>query len=188
MQLSCFSSRVYSTTCSSAHRTIIDVTHLHWLKKKCCPSPYHLFIVGEWHQGYFCLGYFVSSTHFDLATALGSGFCTRSLLSCRKLHWSPFEHWLFFFPLVTNTFSSFNATQSLSILDHCSCFNFPVSGVKVSESKFVICTPLHHGFQLLTVWNRYLLMNLHVEQFQYGFELIRLTYPQFVQTFQNIIG
>ena len=31
-------------------------------------------------------------------------------------------------------------------------------------------------------------MNLRVVQFQYGFELIRLTYPQFVQTFRDIIG
>ena len=38
----------------------------------------------------------------------------------------------FFFPLVTGTFSSFNATQSLTILHHCCCFNSPVSGVKVS--------------------------------------------------------
>ena len=46
-------------------------------------------------------------------------FWARSLLSCRKLHRSPFEHWLAFFdPLVTSTFSSF--------------FNSPVPGVKVS--------------------------------------------------------
>ena len=25
-------------------------------------------VVGEWHHGYFCLGYFFSSTHFDLVT------------------------------------------------------------------------------------------------------------------------
>ena len=43
--------------------------------------------------------------------ALGVGFGARSWLSCRKLHWSPFEHYpFFFFPLVKNTFSSFNAT------------------------------------------------------------------------------
>ena len=38
----------------------------------------------------------------------------------------------FFFPLVTSTFSSFNATCFLSTLDHCSCFNSPMPGVKVS--------------------------------------------------------
>ena len=37
-----------------------------------------------------------------------------------------------FFPLTIDTFSSFNATHSLSILDHCPCFDFPVPGVKVS--------------------------------------------------------
>ena len=37
-----------------------------------------------------------------------------------------------FFPLVTGTFSSFNVTFLLSILDHCSCFNSQVPGVKVS--------------------------------------------------------
>ena len=31
-------------------------------------------------------------------------------------------------------------------------------------------------------------MYFHAVQFQYGFELIRLTYSQFVQTFQDIIG
>ena len=71
----------------------------------------------------------------------------------------------FFFPLVTGTCSSFNASQSLSILDHCSCFNFPVSGVKFSQSKFLIFSPLHHGFQLLIIGHRYLLMSLHVVQF-----------------------
>ena len=71
----------------------------------------------------------------------------------------------FFFPLVENTFSSFNATYSLSILDYCSCFNFPVPGVKISQSKFLIFTPLHHCLQFLIIGHRYLLMNLHVVQF-----------------------
>ena len=68
------------------------------------------------------------------------------------------------------------------------CFNSPVSGVKVSWSKFLIFSAFHHGFQLLIVGNLYLLMNLHVVQFQHGFELRRLKYPEFVQTFQNING
>ena len=87
------------------------------------------------------------------------------------------------FSLLTNTFASFNASYSLSILDHCSCFDSPVSGVKISQSKFLICTPLHHGFQILIVGNRYLLMNLHVVQFQYGFELSGLTYSQICTDF-----
>ena len=85
----------------------------------------------------------------------------------------------FFFPLVTSTFSSFNATHSLSILDHCSCFSSSVPGVKVSQSKFLIYTSLHHCLHFLIIWHRYLLMNLHVVQFQYSFELRGLTYCQF---------
>ena len=52
----------------------------------------------------------------EAVAALWSGLWARSLLSCRKLHWSPFEHSAFFFPLVTDTFSSFNATHSLRFL------------------------------------------------------------------------
>ena len=46
----------------------------------------------------------------------------------------------------------------------------------------------HHSIQFLIVANRHLLMEIHVVQFQYVFELIRLTYPQFAQTFQGFIG
>ena len=37
------------------------------------------------------------------------------------------------------------------------------------------------------IGHRYLLMKFHVIQFQYGFELIRLTCSQFVHTFQDVI-
>ena len=94
--------------------------------------------VEEWIHGYlwsWMLLFFDTLRPRDIegsegVAALGSGCCARSLLSCQKLHWSPFE--AFFFPLVTDTFSSFNADQSLSILDHCSCFNSLAPGVKVS--------------------------------------------------------
>ena len=41
---------------------------------------------------------------------------------------------------------------------------------------------------LLLSQHRYLLMIFKITPIQYGFELRRLTYPQFVQTFQDIIG
>ena len=40
----------------------------------------------------------------------------------------------------------------------------------------------------LTIGHRYLLIHLHVVQFQYGFELRGLTYSQSVQTFQDSDG
>ena len=64
--------------------------------------------------------------------AVCSGFCAQSWVSWRKLQRSPCEHWSFFFPLVTDTFSSFHADESLSTLYHCSWFNSPMPGVIVS--------------------------------------------------------
>ena len=61
-------------------------------------------------------------------------------------------------------------------------------GVKVSQSKFLIYSPLHHGFQLLINEHRHLLMNHHVSKFQFCFVLIGLTCRQFLQTFQDITG
>ena len=99
-------------------------------------------VVEELYQDYFCpwiLLFFdtLRPRVIDVSggvAAWWSGFWARSLLSCWKLHWFPFEHWTFPLPLLTNTFSSFNSTQSLSILDHCSCFNSSVPAVKVSLS------------------------------------------------------
>ena len=108
---------------------------------------------------------------------LWSGFlCTIVTLMPETASFS-FRTLAFLFPLATDTFSSFNATHSLLILDHSSCFNSPVSGVKIS----------HHCLQFSIIRHRYLLMNLHVVQLQYSFKLSELTYSQFVQTLQEII-
>ena len=80
-------------------------------------------IVEDWYHDYFWLEYFSSSTHIGLVTRMTQNvwrhcvliFYARSLLSCRK-----------------NTFSSFNIFFSLTIFDYWSCFNSPVSDVKVS--------------------------------------------------------
>ena len=89
---------------------------------------------------WLCLWHFFFSTHFYLVfwrlwLRGRFGFRCRfrtivtlmpetALVSLRTL--------AFVFPLVTSTFSSLNATCSLSILDHCSCSDFPVPDVKVS--------------------------------------------------------
>ena len=52
-----------------------------------------------------------------------------------------------------------------------------MSGVKISQSKFLIYISLHQRLQSLIIGRRYLLMNFHVIQFHYGFELTKLTYP-----------
>ena len=46
---------------------------------------------------------------------------------------------------------------------------------KWCDIRPLLQTVLHHCFQFLTVGSRYFLVNLHVVQFQYGFELRRLS-------------
>ena len=46
----------------------------------------------------------------------------------------------------------FQRQLSLSTLDHSSCFDFPVSGVKVSQSEFLIYTSFHHRLQIFDNW------------------------------------
>ena len=73
-------------------------------------------VVEEWHLGYFCLGYFTSPTHHNLATLMARKVWRLWVLvfahdrfSCQKLHVSPFEDCPILFPPVTNVWSSFNS-------------------------------------------------------------------------------
>ena len=62
-------------------------------------------VVEEWTHGFFCLGYFFFSAHFDLVIRLAQKawrqcalvFCARSWVSWRKLHRYPCEQWPFSF-------------------------------------------------------------------------------------------
>ena len=152
-------------------------------------------VVEEWHHGSLYLGYFSSSTHFDLETKSAGKegrlwvwvFFRTIVTLMPETTLVSFRTLAFFFPLVTNTFSSFQR-HSIPfdswplLLFQFSCVWRPSFVIEVSDPN-----SLHHGFQLLIVWNRYLLMNLQIVQFQYGFEFIRLMYSRFVQTFQDII-
>ena len=101
-------------------------------------------VVGEWRHGYFRLGYFSSPTHFDLVSKMARKVWRHCVLVFAHGRYSHAGR-AFFFPLVTSTFSSFNATCSHSILDHRSCFNSPVSGVKscaIEVSDLYFSSPL----------------------------------------------
>ena len=113
-------------------------------KKIACKYPSNSIctVVGEWHHGSFCLGYFLSSTHLTssegwLGRCGGSVFWFLGTIVTIMLETASvsLRTLAFFFPLLTDTFSSFNATCFLSILEHCSCFNSPVPGVKVSNNR-----------------------------------------------------
>ena len=75
----------------------------------------------------------------------------------------------FCFPLTAFSLSSFSTTLTPAIRNHCACFNSLISGVKVSQSGFMIYASLHHRLQLLIIGLPYLLVKFHVVQFQYGF-------------------
>ena len=101
-------------------------------------------VVEEWHHGYFCLGCFSSSTHFDLVMRLPQKAWRQCVLVflCTIVDLVPetasvsLRTLVFFFPLVTGTFSSFNAGYSFSTLDHCSCFNSPRLALKFRNRSF----------------------------------------------------
>ena len=58
---------------------------------------------------------------------------------------------------------------------------------KVLISNILLDTSLHHSFQSVIIRSQLLLMNLQVIQFQHGLEFIRLSYSEFVQSFQDVI-
>ena len=144
-------------------------------------------VVEEWHHGYFCLGYFSSPTHFDLVTRMARKVWRHCGLVFGHDRYSHAGNCI---GLLSNT-GLFLSTggrylvllQRHSTRSHCSCLCSSVSGVKTSQSKFLIYTPLHHCLQFLTIGHRYLLMNLHVVQFQCGFELRGLTYSSICTDF-----
>ena len=102
-------------------------------------STFHGMVIEEWTHGHFCLGYFSSSTHFDLVTGMAqrvwrhcglvfvhdryshAGNCI-GLLSNTGLFLSTGKKYLFLL----------QRHSSLSILGDCPCFISPTSGVKVS--------------------------------------------------------
>ena len=94
-------------------------------------------VVEEWTHGYFYLGYFSSSTHFDTlrprypvssesVAAVFSVFCARSWLSWRKLQRSPCEHWHF----------SFTSNRNLFLLQRRStpCVSLPLLVIQFSHA------------------------------------------------------
>ena len=124
-------------------------------------------VVEEWTHGFFCLGYFSSSTHLDLVIRLAQKAWRQCVLvfahdpgyrggNCIGL----LANTGLFFPLVTDTFPFDSGSLPLIQFSHSWRQNF------VNEVSALWFSTIH-GFPLFIVGNRYLLMNLHVVQFQY---------------------
>ena len=134
------------------------------------------------HFYLFCVG---GSEVERILLSVGS---VRLSSSCQKLHLSPLVHCPFCFPLIAFSSSSFNTTLTPAIRNHCLCFSSLISGVRVSQSEFLIYDSLHRRFSIFDSRASISSDEFHdVIQFQYVFELIRLTYPQFVETIQDVI-
>ena len=91
------------------------------------------------------------------------------------------------FPLPTISQTSLFTLFYPVILDHGVLLKISISGFKIIHSHILLDTSFHHSFQSVIIRSSLLLMNLHIVQFQYGFDLVRLSYCQFVQTFQDVI-
>ena len=95
-----------------------------------------------------------SSVHFYLfvlvVQRVWSGFSCRFrtlILVLPETATVSFRTQSFCFPLIALSLSSFSTTLTPATLDHCSCYDFLMSGVKISKSKFLIYASLHHRFQ-----------------------------------------
>ena len=122
-------------------------THMAFACKYLSKNTYT--VVEEWTHSYFCLGYFSPSKHFDLVIRLAEkvwrhcvlfsghdlgfrdGNCI-GLLANTGLFLSTGNRYLF---LLQRRLIHFDFSPLL-------LFRFPVSGVKVSQSEFLIYTPL----------------------------------------------
>ena len=148
-------------------------------------------VVEEWTQGYCCLGYFSSSTHSDLVMRLAQkvwrqcvlvvahdlvlrdGNCI-GLLANTGLFLSTDNRYLF---LLQRRLIPFNSLPRLQI-------QFSRQRFVIGVSDLYTFSPWFSAFDCKEPISS---DESHVVQFQHVFELIRLTYPQFVQTFQNIV-
>ena len=131
----------------------------------------------------FCLwDFWFSMQFFTLfrVEELGEGFgCVdfaRLFVSCRKLQLSPFEHCPLAFHcqqsprlLCSRCFVSWSLTTAF-------LFIISISDPKILISNVLLDTSFHHSCQSVIIRSSFLLVNLHIVQFQYGLEFLRLSY------------
>ena len=79
-------------------------------------------------------------------------------------------------PLPTISKKSLCTLFCFLILDHGVSFRISNSVPKILIANIVFGTSLHHSFRSVIIRSSFLLMNLQVIQFQYGLELLRLSY------------
>ena len=79
------------------------------------------------------------------------------------------------FPLPTFSWTSLFTLFYPLILDNGACFKISVSGLKILHSQILLDTSFYHCLQSVIIRSSFLLMNLHIVQFQYGLEFLRIS-------------
>ena len=108
-------------------------------------------------------------------------------MSWRKLQLSPLEHCLLTFHCQQSPRLLCSRCFCHLILDHGACLKISVSGFKILHSQILLDTSFFHRLQSVIIRFGLLVMNLHIVQFQYGLEFLRLSYLKYVQSFQDVI-
>ena len=80
------------------------------------------------------------------------------------------------FPLPTISQTSLFTLFHPLILDHGVSFTISVSGLQIPVLLILLDTSFYHRLQSVIIRSSLLLMNLHIVQFQYGLELLTLSY------------
>ena len=128
---------------------------------------------------------------FCFMKELGEGFgcvnIARSLTSWRKLQLSPLEHCPLIFPLPTISESPLSTLFYPLILDHGVPFIISVPGLKILDSQILLDMSFYNCLQSVIIRSGFVLMNLHILQFQYRLEFLRFSHSQFVQSLQDVI-
>ena len=78
------------------------------------------------------------------------------------------------FPLPTISKNSLHTLFCPLILDHGVLLKISIPDPKILISNILLVTSSHHRLQSVIIRSSLLLMSLHVAQFQYGLELLRL--------------
>ena len=79
------------------------------------------------------------------------------------------------------------SSRTLFVGDYGVPFIISVSGFKILDSWILHDTSFLHCLISVITRSSFLPKNLHIVQFQYGLELLRLSYSWFVQSFQDVI-
>ena len=108
--------------------------------------------------------------------------------TCRKLQSFPFGNCTMAVHCQQSQCPSRTWRCSLWFLTSMFWFDSPVSGLNIPRPQMLLNTSFGHCFQLMIIRFRLFLMSLHVVQFEYGLQFLRLSYSHFVQTVENING